>query len=172
MDPDGRASRRPMTAAIVNRTRRRFRQRALAEWLAGVAPARARGEMTVALVSDREICALNRRFRGIAKVTDVLSFPAGESEKGVGRVFLKYLGTGKSLPTPFLGDVVIAVGRAGRQARDAGHSLEHELRLLALHGLLHLLGYNHEHDEGTMARLERRLRRKGGLGEGLIERTA
>lgn len=83
--------------------------------------------------------------------TDVLSFPA--DEKGQ------------------LGDVVIAVGVARRQAREAGHSLQTELRVLALHGLLHLLGYDHEHDQGRMARLERRLRRKGGLREGLIERS-
>jgi probable rRNA maturation factor len=69
-----------------------------------------------------------------------------------------------------LGDVVIAAGVARRQARAAGHSLQTELRILALHGLLHLLGYDHEHDDGRMARLERRLRRKGGLTAGLIER--
>jgi probable rRNA maturation factor len=70
-----------------------------------------------------------------------------------------------------LGDIVIAAGVAGRQARAAGHSLQTELRLLALHGLLHLLGYDHERDDGRMARLERRLRRRGGLREGLIERA-
>ena len=72
----------------------------------------------------------------------------------------------------YSGDVVIAAGVAARQARQAGHSLAVELRVLALHGLLHLLGYDHEHDDGRMARLERRLRRKGGLVEGLIERAA
>jgi probable rRNA maturation factor len=60
---------------------------------------------------------------------------------------------------------------ARRQARAAGHSVGTELRLLALHGLLHLLGYDHEKDGGAMQRLERRLRRKGGLREGLIERS-
>jgi probable rRNA maturation factor len=124
----------------------------LAAWLASVAPPRAGGELTIALVSDREIESLNRRFRGVPRVTDVLSFPAGE--QGV------------------MGDVVIALGRARHQARLAGHSLDRELRTLALHGLLHLLGYNHETDQGTMARLERRLRRKGGLREGLIERAS
>jgi probable rRNA maturation factor len=69
-----------------------------------------------------------------------------------------------------LGDIVIARGVARRQAREVGHSEATELRVLALHGLLHLLGYDHERDSGAMARLERRLRRRGGLREGLIER--
>lgn len=70
----------------------------------------------------------------------------------------------------FLGDIVIARGVARRQAHEAGHSESTEMKVLALHGLLHLLGYDHERDNGAMARLERRLRRKGGLREGLIER--
>ena len=69
-----------------------------------------------------------------------------------------------------LGDVVIALGVAKRQASAAGHSLNTEFRVLALHGLLHLLGYDHERDDGEMRRLERRLRLRGGLREGLIER--
>jgi probable rRNA maturation factor len=73
-----------------------------------------------------------------------------------------------------LGDIVIATGVAKRQARQAGHSYETELRVLALHGVLHLLGYDHERpdDRGAMARLEARLRRKGGLRLGLIARGA
>jgi len=71
----------------------------------------------------------------------------------------------------FLGDIVIARGVARRQARVAGHSELDELRLLALHGLLHLLGYDHERDDGRMLLAERRLRRRGGLREGLIERA-
>jgi probable rRNA maturation factor len=124
---------------------------ALVRWLRRVAPARARGALTVAVVPDRRIHALNREFRGVDAPTDVLSFPADER------------GT--------LGDVVIARGVARRQAHGAGHDFETELRVLALHGLLHLLGHDHERDGGRMARLEARLRRKGGLREGLIERA-
>jgi len=123
----------------------------LSRWLRRVAPAKARGHLTVALVTDRRIQELNRSFRHVDKATDVLSFPADEP------------GT--------LGDVVIARGVARRQARGAGHDFPTEVRVLALHGLLHLLGYDHEHDGGRMARLEARLRRKGGLREGLIERA-
>lgn len=122
----------------------------LAKWLRAVAPPRARGVVTIAVVPDARVRTLNRRFRGKDRVTDVLSFPAGEPDT--------------------LGDVVIAAGVAARQATRAGHPLQAEVRVLALHGLLHLLGYDHEHDDGRMARLERRLRLKGGLGEGLIER--
>ena len=106
--------------------------------------------MTVAIVSDARVRALNRQYRKKDTATDVLSFPS--DDRG------------------YLGDVVIASGVAARQAREAGHSLATELRVLALHGLLHLLGYDHERDDGRMARLERRLRRRGGLREGLIER--
>ena len=129
----------------------RVRAPGLARWLTSIAPARARGSVTVALVPDRRVRALNRRYRDLDRATDVLSFPA--DEPGV------------------LGDVVIAVGVASRQAKAAGHPLPTEFRVLALHGLLHLLGYDHEDDDGRMARVEARLRRKGGLREGLIERS-
>jgi probable rRNA maturation factor len=122
----------------------------LAAWLRSAAPARARGAVTVAIVPDARVRALNRRYRRTDAPTDVLSFEA--------------------LEPGALGDVVIAAGVARRQARAAGHSLGTELRILALHGLLHLLGYDHERDDGRMARVERRLRRKAGLREGLIER--
>jgi probable rRNA maturation factor len=122
----------------------------LSRWLASVAPAGARGAITVAIVPDGRVQQLNRRYRRKDVPTDVLSFPA--HERGI------------------LGDVVIAAGVARRQAKHAGHSLQHELRVLALHGLLHLLGYDHERDGGRMARVEARLRRRGGLREGLIER--
>ena|SRR6266850_849755 len=133
----------------------------LAAWLASIAPARARGTMTVAIVSDARVRALNRKFRKKDKPTDVLSFP----DTGLPRR------SGEAAEAGYLGDVVIASGVAARQAREAGHPLATELRVLALHGLLHLLGYDHEQDDGRMARLERRLRKRGGLGEGLIERV-
>jgi len=125
----------------------------LRRWLVRVAPARARGALAVVLVSDARMRQLNRRFAGHDRVTDVLTFPAAPGQADE------------------LGDVVIATGVAARQARRAGHSLRTELRVLALHGLLHVLGHDHHTDRGAMARLERRLRRTGGLREGLIERA-
>ena len=133
----------------------------LSAWLRRVAPRGARGTVNVALVSDARMRALNRRYRRRNSATDVLSFPSHQppatSHQSRGTRHL-------------LGDIVIAAGVARRQARDAGHPETAELRILALHGLLHLLGYDHEQDKGRMGRVERRLRRKGGLPEGLIER--
>ena len=115
----------------------------LRRWLEDIAPRAARGEVAVALVGDAKMRSLNRQFRGIDHPTDVLSFPAETNGH--------------------LGDIVIATGVARRQARAAGHPLATEFRCLALHGLLHLLGYDHERDNGRMARFERRLRRRGGI---------
>lgn len=123
-----------------------------------MAPVRLRGEVCVALVTDARMRKLNREYRRVDAVTDVLSFPAGEPAPSADR--------------RFLGDIVIATGVARRQARQAGHGLGMEVRVLALHGLLHLAGYDHETDDGTMARIEARLRRRGGLREGLIARAA
>jgi probable rRNA maturation factor len=130
----------------------------LARWLTRVAPATARGSVNIALVSDTRVRTLNRKYRGLDQPTDVLSFPSVDH-------------SGPRTGDRVLGDVVIATGVARRQARGAGHGEETELRILALHGLLHLLGYDHETDAGAMARVERRLRRKGGLPQGLIERA-
>ena len=127
--------------------------RGLAQWLARIAPATARGEVSLAIVSDRRMRALNRQFRGKDYATDVLSFK-NESE----------------WQPSFLGDIVIAAGVARKQAKTAGHSAQTEVRVLALHGLLHLLGFDHDTDDGKMARVEARLRRKAGLPVGLIER--
>jgi probable rRNA maturation factor len=138
----------------------------LSGWLAKAAPPKARGAVSVAIVSDRRMRALNRQFRGKDAVTDVLSFPAKTPGSFFGSDH-----TGKMNPASFLGDVVIASGVAKLQARAAGHSVQTEIRVLALHGLLHLLGYDHDRDDGKMARVEARLRKKAGLREGLIERA-
>jgi probable rRNA maturation factor len=173
-----------------------IRRPALAAWLSRVAPPRARGSVTVAFVSDARMRTLNRTWRQVDRATDVLSFPATDraEEKG-GRAVASAarvrrrrapsatIGspTLEGLPAAVaednggqnrhLGDIVIATGVAARQARDAGHAEATEWRVLALHGLLHLLGYDHERDRGEMARVEARLRRRGGLAAGLIERA-
>lgn len=113
----------------------------LAALLAELAPEHA--TFGVRLTSDREMRRLNRTYRGKDAPTDVLSFPGQETPEG-----------------PHLGDVVIGVPVARRQAEAAGHSSDRELRILLLHGVLHCLGYDHETDDGTMERLERKLRRR------------
>ena len=142
----------------------------LDRWLARVAPARTAGTVNVALVSDGRVRALNRRYRGRDYATDVLSFPA----RGPARTDASSSTHDPSsqLSSRCLGEIVIARGVAQRQARSAGHSHGTELRVLALHGLLHLLGYDHERDAGAMARVEHRLRVKGGLQASLLERHA
>lgn len=102
--------------------------------------------MAVCLVSDRRMREYNRKFRHQDRTTDVLSFPGGEEPLPEG---------GRHL-----GDIVIAVPRAAAQASEAGHSLARELRILVLHGYLHLLGHDHDTDDGAMMRLERRLVRR------------
>lgn len=102
------------------------------------------GELALVLTGDRAMRRLNSRFRGKDAPTDVLSFPGEGGEAG-------------------LGDVVISVESAARNARSLRRSLPQELDVLALHGFLHVLGYDHESDDGTMDRLERRLRRRLGL---------
>jgi rRNA maturation RNase YbeY len=156
----------------------------LARWLVRLAPARVRGELAIALVTDRHIQKLNRQYRGKAYATDVLSFAAEDSrlrQGSGGQVRLKAEATrrkqrareARTREPRFLGDVVIATGVARRQARQHGHSYGTELRVLALHGFLHLLGYDHDdpEDRGRMGRAEARLRRLGGLHEGLIGRA-
>jgi probable rRNA maturation factor len=152
-----------------------LKERSLASWLARVAPGTIRGSVTLALVSDARMRTLNRTWRGIDRVTDVLSFPmaaapAAKRASNGARVS-RITNRGHLGDREHLGDVVIAKGRAARQARDAGHALQTELRVLALHGLLHLAGFDHERDAGEMRRVEERLRRRGGLREGLIERA-
>jgi rRNA maturation RNase YbeY len=93
------------------------------------------------------MAALNRRWRRKDRSTDVLSFPAGGGDLG------------------FLGDIVISVPYAIRQARQRGQAPAREIDRLLLHGYLHLLGYDHEADEGEMERLEARLRKRFGIAE-------
>jgi len=138
---------------VVNRQRKvpidGGRWRAFVEGALKVVPADSAGAV-VAFVSDRAMRDLNRRWRGRVGTTDVLSFPAGQEE------FEK--GEGLSL-----GDVVISVEQAARQAAEHGLDFEGEVRQLILHGLLHLCGYDHETDGGEMNALELRLRRRLGI---------
>jgi probable rRNA maturation factor len=105
------------------------------------------------ITSDKELRRLNREFRNQDCATDVLSFPSGDA--------------GGSL-----GDIAISFTRAKHQARQYGHRVDQEVDILMLHGLLHLLGMDHETDGGEMAQAERRWREKLGLPIGLIERVA
>ena len=113
-----------------------------------------RGAVTILVTSSTELRRLNHRFRGKDKPTDVLSFPAEMISRG-----------------RFAGDVAISAEIAAQNARRLGHSPAEEVKVLALHGLLHLAGYDHEADNGTMARREARLRDQLGLPVTLIERT-
>jgi probable rRNA maturation factor len=150
--------------------------RGLASWLRRAAPVGARGTVSIAIVSDARVRALNRTYRGRDYATDVLTFPATAAARLKSRApndHMRRLNVmeREALAERFLGDIVIARGVATRQAREMGHSATVELRVLALHGLLHLLGYDHERDGGRMRRLELRLLRRVGLGEGLIARA-
>jgi probable rRNA maturation factor len=114
-----------------------------------------KGQVTVLLTSDAALRKLNRQFRGKNKATDVLSFPAA----GLGA-------------EQIAGDLAVSVTTALHQAIGQGHTLSTEVKVLILHGLLHLAGYDHEADTGRMARRECQLRAKLGLPQGLIERAA
>ena len=129
-------------------------------------------DVTVCLVSDAEIARMNQAFRKKKGPTDVLSFPAEEKL----RTFVKRR---KKIYTEdaeksrgnqasrtmqrYLGDIAIAPLTAQRYAKKNGRSLNNELRVLILHGVLHLLGYDHETDRGEMDRIERKMRRRFGL---------
>lgn len=138
---------------VVNRQRKRhvdlkrwleFGERAL-----NVSPA-AEGSVTIAFVSDQKMSALNRMWRGKRGTTDVLSFPAGQSSFEAPEMVQ-------------LGDIVISLDQAARQAKENRLSLDREISQLILHGLLHLCGYDHETDNGEMDRLELKLRKKLGI---------
>lgn len=121
-----------------------------------------RGQVSVLLTTDKEIKRLNRQFRGKNKATDVLSFPALTHISKIGR----------HAATEIAGDLAISVDTARKQAAAMAHSVSIEIKVLMLHGLLHLAGYDHETDDGEMARREERLRAKLRLPHGLIERAA
>jgi probable rRNA maturation factor len=132
--------------------------RTLGRFLDEAQPAvRLRGQVTVLLTSDKMLRSLNRRFRGKNKATDVLSFPAEPAATGTEKI---------------AGDLAISVPTAMRQAAEQGHTLSTEIKVLILHGLLHLAGYDHEDDAGEMERRERLLRARLRLPSGLIERAA
>ena len=119
-------------------------------------------ELSLVLSDDAFIQRLNRQHRGKDAPTDVLSFPMREGE-------------GADEEDPVLGDLVISVDTAARQAAELGHSLEAELRVLLVHGFLHLLGYDHEHDEDEAEEMRgaegRLLAVLGAAGAGLIARA-
>ena len=137
---------RQQTSQISMRTLARFLARA--RNAAGL-----RGDVNVLVTSSRELRQLNRRYRGKDKPTDVLSFSP-------------VLGS-----DAFGGDIAICADIAARNARSLGHSPAEEVKILALHGLLHLAGYDHERDNGEMARKEQGLRKSLGLPVSLTERT-
>ncbi len=129
-------------------------------------------DVTICLVSDAEIARMNEAFRGKKGPTDVLSFPA----ENPGAVLLrgrkrtktreakgteKDRGEPKALATKrYLGDIAIAPLTAERYAKKNGRSVNNELRMLILHGVLHLMGYDHETDHGEMNRIEQKMRRR------------
>ena len=116
-----------------------------------------RETVNVLVTSSHELRSLNRQFRGVDKPTDVLSFPSPDAAHREAK--------------RLAGEVAISVDIARENADRLGHSVADEIKILALHGILHLAGYDHENDNGEMARKEMRLRRNLKLEIGLIERT-
>lgn len=158
LEPDpalATTSAKQASASASNKNHRLPSARTLARFLAEAqAAVHLKGEVTVLLTTDVAIRKLNRQFRHKNKATDVLSFPA----EGVGA-------------EGYAGDLAISFPTALKQAIEQNHSLSTEIKVLILHGLLHLAGYDHEFDNGKMARRERLLRAKLGLPQGLIERA-
>lgn len=115
------------------------------------------GEISALLATDETIRMLNRDFRKKDKATDVLSFPVDKEHPGEG--------------PKLAGDLAISLDTAARQAEEQGHTLQDEVKILLLHGVLHLAGYDHETDTGQMARKESALRKEFDLPAGLIQRS-
>jgi len=151
-DPDSivlfRRSLPGVSRARLERWARRLRRQ--------VAP---RASFQCLITDDAELRRLNRRFLGKDYPTDVLAFPGGEAPLPPGR------------KARWLGEIAISIQRARRQALRCGHSLEQEIGILMLHGLLHLLGMDHSRDEGQMKQAEARYRSKLGLPAALTERA-
>ena len=147
---------------IVNRQREvRLNQRSLETFWRRVKDELGVGEseITICLVSDAEMARMNVAFRKKKGPTDVLSFPAVKRRRPV----LVKRGRRKKKLESELGDIAISPAAARRNARKQGRTLTREMRILILHGVLHLLGYDHETDNGRMNRLEHQLRRRLGL---------
>jgi probable rRNA maturation factor len=131
---------------------RRVRRTPLRDFLIQATTRIAPGKSVTCLITtDSELRSLNQRFRGKNYATDVLSFEGATGAE--------------------LGEIAISFDRASEQAREHGHGVDEELRILMLHGILHLCGMDHEKDSGEMAKAERRWRERLGLPNGLIERT-
>jgi probable rRNA maturation factor len=121
-------------------------------------------DVTICFVSDTEIARMNQAFRRKKGPTDVLSFPAIPRRVPVSLPRRRQLGSARrSKGDAFLGDIAISPATARRNAKKLGRTLPSELQILILHGVLHLLGYDHETDRGQMDRVEERLRRRLGL---------
>ena len=134
---------------IFDHPSRKIRRRELKAFFADVAARLSTGEVTCLVTTDTELRRLNRTFRKKDYATDVLSFPSGSEA----------------------GELAISLDRAQAQAQELGHTLEEELRILILHGTLHLTGMDHESDQGEMATAETRWRKRLKLPAGLIERA-
>lgn len=153
MSPDG-------SSVIFRRVRAKVRRRAIEQFARRLQDNVAKGcRFDCLITGDSDLRRLNREFRGKDAPTDVLSFPARQPAQRRGP-------EGQTL-----GDIAISVARARAQARSFGHSLEQEIEILMLHGVLHLLGMDHESDGGRMGRTEKRWRATLGLPNGLIERV-
>lgn len=167
---------------IVNRQRSvRLAPRPLEAFLGRVREELGLGQagVTVCLVSDAEIARMNKRFRSKKGATDVLSFPSGEKRsqgsraknrsKRLNTEFTEFTDSTEENSNiaesrgAYLGDIAIAPRTARRYARKHGRSLQDEMRVLMLHGVLHLIGYDHETDRGQMNRKETKLRKRLGL---------
>jgi probable rRNA maturation factor len=108
-------------------------ERAVLYTLELIDPQKINADITIVLTDDRQLHELNKEFLDVDSPTDVLSFPASETDPETGAVYL--------------GDILISIPRAAQQAESAGHSLEAEVQLLTVHGTLHLLGFDHASEE-------------------------